>query len=50
MRHVQITAGMMILAGLLLGALISPGVYALSGFICAGRAMASATGQGWQRP
>lgn len=43
-RQVQIGAGSMVLAGVLLGFLVSPGFFALSGFVGAGLVMAGATG------
>ncbi|MGE0223554.1 MAG: rhodanese family protein [Acetobacteraceae bacterium] len=44
MRQVQITAGSMVLLGVILGALLSPWFYALSGFVGAGLVFAGATG------
>lgn len=44
MRQVQIGAGSLVLAGVVLGALVSPGFYALSGFVGAGLLFAGATG------
>lgn len=44
MRQVQITAGSLILLGVLLGALVHPAFYALAGFVGAGLVMAGATG------
>lgn len=44
MRQVQITAGSMVLAGVLLGTFVSPLFYALSGFVGAGLIFAGATG------
>lgn len=43
-RQVQIGAGSMILAGVLLGTFVAPGWYALSGFVGAGLIMAGVTG------
>ena len=43
-RQVQITAGSLVLAGVLLGAFVSPGFYALSGFVGAGLTLAGITG------
>ena len=43
-RQVQIGAGSMILLGVILGTTISPGWYALSGFVGAGLIMAGVTG------
>lgn len=43
-RQVQIGAGSMILLGVLLGSLLSPAWYALSGFVGAGLIMAGVTG------
>lgn len=44
MRQVQITAGLLILAGVLLGAFVSPIFYALSAVIGAGLTFAGVTG------
>lgn len=44
MRQVQIAAGSMVLLGVLLGTLVSPGFYALSGLVGAGLVFAGATG------
>jgi rhodanese-related sulfurtransferase len=44
MRQVQIAAGSMVLAGVLLGALVSPAFYGLSGFVGAGLVFAGVTG------
>jgi rhodanese-related sulfurtransferase len=44
MRQVQITAGSMVLLGVLLGALVAPGFYALAGVVGAGLMFAGATG------
>jgi rhodanese-related sulfurtransferase len=44
MRQVQIAAGMLILLGVLLGAFVAPGFYALSGFVGAGLLFAGVTG------
>lgn len=44
MRQVQIAAGSLVLAGAVLGALVHPGFYALSGVVGAGLAMAGITG------
>ena len=44
MRQVQIVAGTLILVGVLLGAFVAPGFYALSGFVGAGLLFAGATG------
>lgn len=44
MRQVQIAAGMLILFGVLLGAFVAPGFYALSGFVGAGLLFAGVTG------
>jgi rhodanese-related sulfurtransferase len=43
-RQVQIAAGSLVLAGVLLGAFVSPGFYALSGFVGAGLTLAGITG------
>lgn len=43
-RQVQIGAGMMILLGVILGATVAPGWYALSGFVGAGLILAGVTG------
>ena len=44
MRQVQIAAGSLVLLGVVLGALLSPGFYALSGFVGAGLLFAGVTG------
>jgi rhodanese-related sulfurtransferase len=44
MRQMQITAGSLALLGVLLGALVTPGFYALSAFIGAGLVFAGVTG------
>lgn len=44
MRQVQIVAGLLILAGVLLGTFAAPGWYALAGFVGAGLTFAGATG------
>lgn len=44
MRQVQIVAGSLVLIGVLLGALVAPGFYALSGFVGAGLLFAGSTG------
>jgi rhodanese-related sulfurtransferase len=44
MRQVQIAAGGLVLAGVLLGALVAPGFYALSGFVGAGLLFAGISG------
>lgn len=44
MRQVQITAGLLILTGVVLGALVNPAFYALSAFVGAGLTFAGATG------
>lgn len=44
MRQVQITAGALVLAGVLLGLLVAPGFYGLSAFIGAGLMFAGLTG------
>jgi rhodanese-related sulfurtransferase len=44
MRQVQIVAGLLILMGVLLGFLVTPGFFALSGFIGAGLTFAGITG------
>jgi rhodanese-related sulfurtransferase len=44
MRQVQIVAGMLVLAGVALGATVSPGFLLLSGFVGAGLTFAGATG------
>ena len=44
MRQVQIGAGGLVLIGVALGALASPGFYALSGFVGAGLLFAGVTG------
>lgn len=43
-RQVQIGAGSMILLGVILGSLVAPGWYALSGFVGAGLIMAGVSG------
>ena len=43
-RQVQIAAGLMILAGVLLGTFVAPAWYALSGFVGAGLTFAGLTG------
>ncbi|MGB0684289.1 MAG: rhodanese family protein [Magnetovibrionaceae bacterium] len=43
-RQVQITAGLMILLGVVLGYLVDPGFFALSGFVGAGLLFAGITG------
>lgn len=43
-RQVQITAGLLVLAGVALGALVHPGGYALAGFIGAGLIFAGVSG------
>jgi rhodanese-related sulfurtransferase len=43
-RQVQIAAGSLVLAGVLLGALVSPGFYVLSAFVGAGLAFAGISG------
>ena len=43
-RQVQITAGLMILAGVLLGFTVAPGWFLLSGFVGAGLTFAGVTG------
>jgi rhodanese-related sulfurtransferase len=44
MRQVQIVAGSLVLAGIVLGALMAPGFYALSGFVGAGLLFAGVSG------
>jgi rhodanese-related sulfurtransferase len=44
MRQVQIAAGSLVLLGVVLGALLSPGFYALSGFVGAGLLFAGVSG------
>ena len=44
MRQVQIGAGSLVLIGVVLGAFVNPGFYALSGFVGAGLLMAGTTG------
>ncbi|RYE01488.1 MAG: DUF2892 domain-containing protein [Sphingomonadales bacterium] len=44
MRQVQIAAGVLILAGVLLGLLVSPGFFGLTAFVGAGLAFAGITG------
>jgi rhodanese-related sulfurtransferase len=44
MRQVQIAAGGLVLLGVLLGAFVAPGFYALSAFVGAGLVFAGATG------
>lgn len=44
MRQVQIAAGSMVVLGVLLGALVTPWLYALSGFVGAGLVFAGVTG------
>jgi len=44
MRQVQITAGSLVLLGVVLGALVSPWFYGLSGFVGAGLVFAGVTG------
>ena len=44
MRQVQIAAGSLVLAGVLLGAFVAPGFYALSGFVGAGLLFAGVSG------
>lgn len=44
MRQVQITAGALVFAGVLLGVLVAPGFFALSAFVCAGLMFAGVTG------
>jgi rhodanese-related sulfurtransferase len=44
MRQVQITAGMLVLAGVLLGLFVAPGFFGLSAFVGAGLMFAGATG------
>ena len=44
MRQMQIAAGSMVLLGVVLGALVAPGFYALSGFVGAGLLLAGVSG------
>lgn len=44
MRQVQIAAGVLVLAGVVLGVLVAPGFLVLSGFVAAGLIFAGATG------
>lgn len=44
MRQVQVAAGGLVLAGVLGGAFVAPGFYALAGFVGAGLVFAGATG------
>ena len=44
MRQVQMVAGGLVLVGVLGGALVAPGLYALAGFVGAGLVLAGATG------
>lgn len=44
MRQVQLTAGALILAGILLGWFVAPGYYGISAFVGAGLMVAGATG------
>ena len=44
MRQVQIVAGSLVLLGVVLGTLVAPGFYALSGFVGAGLVFAGVTG------
>lgn len=44
MRQVQIVAGSLVLGGVLLGAVVHPGFYALSGFVGAGLIFAGVSG------
>jgi len=44
MRQVQIAAGSLVLAGVILGATVAPGFYALSGFVGAGLVFAGISG------
>lgn len=44
MRQVQIVAGSLVLLGVILGVTVSPGFYALSGFVGAGLAFAGISG------
>jgi rhodanese-related sulfurtransferase len=44
MRQVQIAAGSLVLAGVILGALVHPGFYGLAGFVGAGLVFAGVTG------
>lgn len=44
MRQVQITAGALVLAGVLLGAFVAPGFFGLSAFVGAGLMFAGVTG------
>ena len=43
-RQVQIVAGSLVLSGVVLGALVAPGFYALSGFVGAGLLFAGVSG------
>lgn len=43
-RQVHIAAGLLVLSGVLLGVVVSPGFYALSGFVGAGLVFAGITG------
>lgn len=45
MRQVQIGAGSLVLAGVVLGTMVSPAFYALSGFVGAGLLFAGSTGR-----
>lgn len=44
MRQVQITAGLLVLAGVALGLIVAPGFYGLSAFVGAGLVFAGTTG------
>lgn len=44
MRQVQIAAGLLVLAGVLLGGLVAPGFYLLAGFVGAGLTFAGISG------
>lgn len=44
MRQVQIAAGVMVVTGVLLGALVAPALYGLAGFVGAGLLFAGVTG------
>jgi rhodanese-related sulfurtransferase len=44
MRQVQIAAGSLVLAGVLLGALVAPAFYGIAGFVGAGLVFAGMTG------
>ena len=44
MRQVQIVAGSLVVLGVLLGSLVSPWLYALSGFVGAGLVFAGVSG------